>query len=73
MKGFWRDGLSINETKVSTLMILLSLSVACFWVYAFVFHKFNEQAVWLCTALLGGVTGINIANTFAKKGDNDGL
>lgn len=67
MKGFWRDGLSIDESKVSTLMILLIVSVVCFWLYAFAFQIFNEQAVWLCTALIGGITGVNIANSIIKK------
>lgn len=73
MKCFWKDGLSVDESKVSTLMILLILSVICFWIYAFVFREFSEQAVWLCGTLITAVTGINVVREIEAKGENDGI
>lgn len=59
MKSFWRDGLSVDETKTSTLMILL-LVFSALAVHSYVTTgDFSLNLLNLIGFLIAAVTGIN--------------
>lgn len=64
--SFLRDGLSIDETKVSLLMItyFIIFIICC---YVFVKTADNEGLKSIFFAILAAVTGINLTNTITHQ------
>lgn len=64
--SFLRDGLSIDETRVSLLMItyFIIFIVCC---YVFVKTADNEGLKSIFFAILAAVTGINLTNTITHQ------
>ena len=64
--NFLKDGLSIDETRVSLLMIsyFIIFIVCC---YVFVKTADNEGLKSIFFAILAAVTGINLTNTITHQ------
>lgn len=65
--GFWEDGLSIKETRFSTLIVLTIIG----FIYSLVSHyttgDITNNLLELVKILILSVVGVNVAN-FAKEG-----
>ena len=73
--GFIKDGLSIDETKVSVLLILL-IGVVAFVVVMYAKTQIiGDNLTTICTALIYSVAGVNIAtqvgNAFNTSSTDD--
>jgi hypothetical protein len=65
--SFWRDGFSIDETRVSAMIILLyffSAIAAYKYVDA---GDFSTNMLQLLIALITAIAGANIAESFASR------
>jgi purine-cytosine permease-like protein len=65
--NFFKDGLSVNETKVSALIIsfLITLGFAMWQVVKF--GEISDNVLSLLSYLIMAVAGINITEKFSKK------
>lgn len=62
-KNFWSDGLSIDESKVSCLIICLIFGMI-FVGYSYLkFQDISNNLADIIIALIYGVTGINVASS----------
>lgn len=64
--NFFKDGLSINETKVSLMMIsfVVTLGFALWQFYTIGY--IDGSALTLIAYQIGAITGINIADKFKR-------
>ena len=76
MKTFLRNGLSIDETKISVLIIAFSICFVFSLIMYFFRGDINNNLLELCQWLIAGVAGVNVVDKFNKfsnkiKNNND--
>lgn len=64
--NFWKDGLSIDETKTSTLIILLIICILFALTFYVIVGDVTPNLVNIITALIYSVAGVNVAQSLAK-------
>lgn len=65
--SFWRDGLSIDETRVSALIVLLYIfSLIAGYTYVTT-GDFSTNMLQLLIAVVTAITGVNIAESFVSR------
>lgn len=70
MKSFWRDGLSVDETKFSSIMLLLFIFSG---IGIYMIYQVGDMPTNLTNflyVLVGGITGINIVSRLSNKKSN---
>jgi len=62
MKGFWKDGLSVDESKVSVLILAFIITLAsCLFSYFTIGH-IGDNLTKIITVLIYAVAGVNVAD-----------
>ena len=70
IKSFWKNGISIDESRVSVLMVLLIIfSVSTLYMY-FSGQEVNMQIVEITKVLIISVAGVNVVNLINNTGDD---
>ena len=71
---FWKDGLSVDETKFSVL-IILTIIYAIFMIIMYCIKEdVSSNLVLVFQTLVAAIAGINIAEAIGSKfGNNSGL
>jgi hypothetical protein len=67
--SFFRDGLSVDEMKVSTMIICLLMSMGMALWKTFKYGDFSSNLLDLIKALIIAVAAVNVANIAADKFD----
>jgi len=67
-KNFLTDGLSIDETRVSVLMLILVVSIGFAMYQVVVENDVSENLLTLLGYEIMAVTGINVADKIGLKG-----
>jgi len=68
---FWSNGLSIDETKVSILIICLLIGVVLGALKTFKCGDFPPGIVEFIKICIIAITGINLSNRFLPHNDKD--
>lgn len=71
---FWANGLSVDETKVSALLVLLIIAFAIAMYKFWIGVDISDKHLSIITILVYAVTGINglsIVSDFIKYGKNN--
>lgn len=68
-KDFWKDGLSIDESRVSVLMALLGTFSGLAIYMTIKTGDIPSNVVQIIIALITAVAGVNIADSFANRGN----
>ena len=63
-KSFWKDGLSINESKVSILMISLIIFLGVILYVRMKEGKIDYELLEITKTLIYAVAGVNAVNVF---------
>lgn len=66
-QSFWADGLSVNESKVSALIIILIVGTGFAGYQCFVIGDVTAGVVELLKAVIYSIAGINIANDVSSR------
>ena len=70
-KSFWKNGISIDESRVSVLMVLLIIfSVSTLYMY-FSGQEVNFQIVEITKVLIVSVAGVNAVNLISNNTGDD--
>lgn len=64
---FWQDGFSIDESRVSVLLIILLAFSACGIYLAIMDRDVPSNMVQVIMGLAAAVAGVNIAESFANR------
>lgn len=62
-KHFWHDGLSIDETRVSALVICLFFAFIWGFISHFKFKVVDLSIVNIINTLILAITGVNVVNS----------
>jgi ABC-type Mn2+/Zn2+ transport system permease subunit len=66
IKTFFTNLISIDELKISSLIICLLLTLVCSLVFLFLYKNIPDNILNLLFGEIVAVSGINIANLFRK-------
>ena len=66
MKTFLRNGLSIDETKISVLIIAFFICFIFSLIMYFYRGDINNNLLELCQWLIASVAGVNVVDKFNK-------
>lgn len=70
MSSFWRDGMSVKETKFSMLMLSFVVTLGfALWQF-FMMGYIDGSMLTLLAYLIGAITGINIVDNLKNKDSN---
>ena len=70
-KNFWKDGLSINESKVSILMISLIIFLRIILYVRIEEGKIDYELLEITKTLIYVVAGVNAVNVFNNSNSYD--
>ena len=62
MKGFWKDGLSVDESKISILIITFVVTLSCALISYFLNGAIGDNLTKIVSVLVYSVAGVNVAD-----------
>jgi uncharacterized YccA/Bax inhibitor family protein len=71
MKSWWRDGISVDESKFSSLLVMLLVFCGIAIYSYFVDGDFSDNLLHLIGLFIGAITGINIASVMANRNKDE--
>lgn len=66
MRGFWKDGLSVDESKVSILILSFVITLISCLISYFTIGHIGENLTKIIIALIYAVAGVNVADRIKK-------
>ena len=69
-KSFWKNGISIDESRVSVLMVLLIIFSVSTLYMCFSGKEVNLYIVEITKVLIVSVAGVNAVNLISNNGDD---
>lgn len=62
MNCFWKDGLSVDESKISILIISFIITLVCALISYFMSGAIGDNLTKIVTVLIYAVAGVNVAD-----------
>lgn len=72
LKNFWKDGLSIDETRFSILGLLTVIVFIYILLGSFLNGKIDDSLVVIFRDLLVAFVGVNAINAFSPSKNDEG-
>jgi hypothetical protein len=70
-RSFWKDGLSLDESRVSILMIFLIIFLMVILYIRFTEGRVDSQIIEITQTLILSVAGVNAINKFSTSRGSD--
>ncbi|MCF8012229.1 MAG: hypothetical protein K9L56_13215 [Clostridiales bacterium] len=67
MKSYWKDGMSIDETKTSILILWLSIFLTATLISLFKNGEIPFELIEISKTLIYSIAGVNVANKISSS------